>query len=443
MADYGASDTSTTTLLANQFPISEVYVPNDALRALEGGPVSTDSGSKKSAPMSIYAKDGGDVAQGTTTDGAYSGSGAGTTIALLKKLVAELAATLTVAGTITEANSAAILADTADIETSVANIPPLGQALAAASVPVVLTAAQQTALTPPAAISGFALEAGHLATIDTHIPALGQALAAGSIPVVLTAIQQTALTPPAAITGFALEAGHLATIDTNIAAVLVDTADIETNTANIPPLGQALAAASVPVVLTAAQLTTLTPPAAITGFALEAGNLASILAALDDGQETMANSISVAIASDQSAVPASQNGTWTVQPGNTPNTSAWLVQPVAGTTGGSTPSHLLSLASNNATSLKASAGTLYGYSISNTNAAARWVKFYNKASSPSPASDTVVWAEQVPGNATLIAAFPEGMNFSTGIAFAAVVNASDTDNTSIGAGDLSIDIRYK
>jgi hypothetical protein len=44
-----------------------------------------------------------------------------------------------------------------------------------------------------------------IASIDTKTPALGQALAAGSIPVVLTAAQQSALTPPAAITGFALE----------------------------------------------------------------------------------------------------------------------------------------------------------------------------------------------------------------------------------------------
>lgn len=44
---------------------------------------------------------------------------------------------------------------------------------------------------------------------------------------------------------------------------------IKAKTDNIPPLGQALAAASVPVVLTAAQLSTLTPPAAITGFATE------------------------------------------------------------------------------------------------------------------------------------------------------------------------------
>lgn len=85
---------------------------------------------------------------------------------------------------------------------------------------------------------------------------IGQQLAAASIPVILPSATVTTLTPPAAITGFALEAGHLATIDTS--------------TAKIPSQGQALAAASMPVVLPAAQITTLTPPAAITGFALDA-----------------------------------------------------------------------------------------------------------------------------------------------------------------------------
>lgn len=42
-----------------------------------------------------------------------------------------------------------------------------------------------------------------LSSIDTKTPALGQALAAASSPVVLTAAQVTTLTPPAAITGFA------------------------------------------------------------------------------------------------------------------------------------------------------------------------------------------------------------------------------------------------
>jgi hypothetical protein len=47
---------------------------------------------------------------------------------------------------------------------------------------------------------------GHVDSIDTKTPALGQALAAASVPVVLTAAQLTTLTPPAAITGFATSA---------------------------------------------------------------------------------------------------------------------------------------------------------------------------------------------------------------------------------------------
>jgi hypothetical protein len=48
-----------------------------------------------------------------------------------------------------------------------------------------------------------------LSSIDIKTPSLGQALAANSTPVVLTAIQLSALTPPAAITGYSLEATAL------------------------------------------------------------------------------------------------------------------------------------------------------------------------------------------------------------------------------------------
>lgn len=206
--------------------------------------------------------------------------------------------------------------------------------------------------------STLALEAGgNLAAIKADvdkIPSQGQALAAASTPVVLTAIQVSALTPPAAITGFALEAGHLAAIDTS--------------TAKIPAQGQALAAASLPVVLTAAQLTTLTPPAAITGFALEstlsghnallgavteaapasdtassglngrlqriAQRLTSLIALVPT---SLSNGFFQVSLKETITVPASQSGTWTVQPGNTANTTAWKVdgsavtQPVSGT----------------------------------------------------------------------------------------------------------------
>lgn len=158
-----------------------------------------------------------------------------------------VAGTVPVSGTVSVSGVAtAAKQDTGN--TSVASIdtktPALGQALAAASVPVVLTAAQITTLTPVSTVTAnagtnlntslLALETGgNLAAIKTDvdkIPSQGQALAAASMPVVLTAIQQTALTPPAAITGFALEAGNLATL-----------------VARQPALGAAVTSASSPV----------------------------------------------------------------------------------------------------------------------------------------------------------------------------------------------------
>jgi hypothetical protein len=49
------------------------------------------------------------------------------------------------------------------------------------------------------------------------------------------------------------------------------------------------------------------------------------------GQTNMAGSIPVVIANNQSAVPVSQSGTWTVQIGNTPNTTPILTIPGGGT----------------------------------------------------------------------------------------------------------------
>lgn len=120
-------------------------------------------------------------------------------------------------------------------------------------------------------------------SIDSKTPALGQAVAGASVPVVLPAAQITTLTPPAAITGFATGAKQdtgntsLASIDTKIPASPATAGNQTTANASlssidgkVPVLGQAVVGASVPVVLPAAQITTLTPPAAITGFATAA-----------------------------------------------------------------------------------------------------------------------------------------------------------------------------
>jgi len=91
-------------------------------------------------------------------------------------------------------------------------------ASAADPLPVVAAATDALLTTIDADTGAIATAA---ASIDTKTPALGQALAAASVPVVLTAAQEAVLTPPAAITGFALESGG------NLAAIATDAAAIE------------------------------------------------------------------------------------------------------------------------------------------------------------------------------------------------------------------------
>jgi len=76
-----------------------------------------------------------------------------------------------------------------------------------------------------------------------------------------------------------------------------------------PALGQALAAASVPVVLTAAQVTTLTPPAAITNYALETGGNLAALIAKDFATQTTLSALNTKIPSAAALSDATGNPT--------------------------------------------------------------------------------------------------------------------------------------
>lgn len=125
--------------------------------------------------------------------------------------------------------------------------------------------------------------------------------------------------------------------------------------------------------------------------------------------------------------------------------------PTAGTTGGATPYHLLAANTNNATSLKASAGQIYGYQVFNRNTSTTYyLKFYNKASAPAPASDTPILTIPIP--AAVSASQPSGVSFSgppvggafsTGIAFAITAGVADNDNTAVtNANDVVVDIFY-
>lgn len=81
--------------LPNQFPVASVAVPgklNGDLTAMEGGPESTDSNGNKTAPASIYVKDGNNVSQGSKADAAATDSTSSwSIISVLKGIYAKIA----------------------------------------------------------------------------------------------------------------------------------------------------------------------------------------------------------------------------------------------------------------------------------------------------------------------------------------------------------------
>lgn len=152
-------------------------------------------------------------------------------------------------------------------------------------------------------------EIASLASIDGKLPALGQALAAASVPVILPAATITTLTPPAAITGFATSAkqdtiiGHvdgieglLTTIDgdtgtiaTEVAGLLTDT---ELRATPVPVSGTVTAnlSATDNAVLDAIEADTTTLAGAVSGTEMQVDVVAALPAGTNAIGKLAANS---------------------------------------------------------------------------------------------------------------------------------------------------------
>ena len=123
------------------------------------------------------------------------------------------------------------------------------------------------------------------------------------------------------------------------------------------------------------------------------------------------------------------------------------IVPQAFPAGGWTPKHFVAANSDNATSLKTTAGTVHAIEVYGIDSAPAYLKFYNKASSPTCGSDAVVKSIMIPAAST--AANGAGanvatidVNFSTGIAYCVVKGIADTDDTSVDAASYIINIDW-
>jgi len=92
--------------------------------------------------------------------------------------------------------------------------------------------------------------------------------------------------------------------------------------------------------------------------------------------------------------------------------------------------------------VKAFAGGIFDLSISNANAAARFLKLYDKATAPT-ASDTPLRTYYLPPASLTPISIPDGIKFVNGISLRASTLVADNDNTAPTANDVIVNIGYQ
>jgi hypothetical protein len=132
------------------------------------------------------------------------------------------------------------------------------------------------------------------------------------------------------------------------------------------------------------------------------------------------------------AVQAAQSGTWTVQPGNTANTTPWLTTPTPTANSGWSFSYQSALSSTKQ-QIKGSAGTFGGFiNLFNPNTATTYIQVFNKASgSVTVGTTTPDFVITLPGIASASGTGSDrnleitcGLAMSTGITVAATTTAT-------------------
>jgi hypothetical protein len=110
---------------------------------------------------------------------------------------------------------------------------------------------------------------------------------------------------------------------------------------------------------------------------------------------------------------------------------------------GTSDFHLVSAASTNATSVKASPGQLYGYDLGNNGAADAYLKLYNTAGTPTAGSGTPFRTIYLPKGTRASFQSPTGLTMSTGIGLTITGGAADSDTTAVTAAQVTVELDYK
>lgn len=104
----------------------------------------------------------------------------------------------------------------------------------------------------------------------------------------------------------------------------------------------------------------------------------------------------------------------------------------------------ISTASTNTAIVKASSAKIYSIVAIGLTSTVRYLKFYNKATTPVLATDVPVWTYPIPANTqgAGIAVTLPGVDFSQGLSIAITAGRADTDEVAVAAGDVIVNLAY-
>lgn len=128
---------------------------------------------------------------------------------------------------------------------------------------------------------------------------------------------------------------------------------------------------------------------------------------------------------------------------DTSNTEPMPVKIMPYTSGGPTPYHLKAAATTNLTSLKSSPGQIYSIQAFNAAATTKYLKLYDKATAPAPASDTPINVYPLEAGKMTTINFFQGKEFAVGIAFSITGGVGNTDTTALAANDVILNMEYE
>lgn len=119
-----------------------------------------------------------------------------------------------------------------------------------------------------------------------------------------------------------------------------------------------------------------------------------------------------------------------------------VMQIVGATNSGLLTARVNAAATTNATLVKGSAGQVYGWSLSNASAAAKYVRLFNKATAPTVGTDTPAITIALAAGATVTFSAAAGVAYSLGIGYDITGANGDADATAVAANDVTGAIFY-